>query len=82
MARDENGDVAPIYKGSKKQQEAKKGDVKTGKELGDESDDSEYESTGSEMSDEERRTEGNRASGTPDKVEFWRRKKKADIPTS
>lgn len=62
---------------------AAKGDVRKGKEIGSDPDDeTEYESTGAEMSDDDRRDENNRATGTPDKVEYWKRKKKAERPMS
>jgi hypothetical protein len=53
---------------------AKKGDVK-------EIDGEEYESVGGEMSDDERRNPDNRATGTPDKPEYWK-KRKREVPTS
>lgn len=59
---------------SKGAQEAKKGDVR-------EIDGEEYESVGGTMSDADRKSEDNRATGTPDKVEYWK-KRKREIPTS
>lgn len=52
MARDADGDIAPIYKNSKRRKdaetrEAKKGDTKTGRDFGDD-DDEEWESLGTE----------------------------------
>ncbi len=74
MARTDKLYDNPRSKSGDEKREAKKGDVK-------EIDGEEYESVGFEMSDEERRNPDNRATGTADKPEYWK-KRKREIPTS